>query len=92
MNTTLGQKSTVIMQPFSFQIKVPANGYTYVDVLITVPEGYKLGSFTLYGGTSRNAVMLSAVLSSSDKITVEGKSTHSADVTISGNVNVIFFK
>ena len=90
--TALGQKSTVIMQPFSFNVKVPANSYTYVDVPITIPEGYKLGTFSVYGGTSRNVVMLSAILSSSDKITVEAISTYTAETTISGNINVLFYK
>lgn len=88
----LSEKSKVIIQAFSFSIKIPASGYTYVDVPIVIPVGYALGSFTIFGGASRNAVSLSAVLISGTVVAVEGRSTHSADLTITGNINALFYK
>lgn len=92
LNSNLSDKSKVIRQSFSFSITVPANEHTYIDVPITIPNGYNLGGFTVYGGDSRHVLMLSAVLVSETVIAVEGRSAYTSDITISGNVNAFFYK
>lgn len=92
LNANMGEKTKVVMQPFSFSITIPANGHTYVDVPITIPSGYTFGNLSVYGGGSRNVVTLSAVRVSSGVIAVSGSSTHTVELTITGNVDILFYK
>ncbi len=87
----LSDKSRVATQSYPFSITIPAGGYTYVDVPITVPDGYTLGSFTIFGGDSRNMVMLSSVLGT-NIISVEGRNAFTSALTVAGFVNVLFYK
>lgn len=91
LDSDLSDKAEILLRSFSFSITVPAEGYAYVDVTITIPDGYALGAFSVYGGYVRNAVSLNAILVSDTIIAVEGRSNHTEALTISGNINALFY-
>lgn len=92
LNSDLRTKAEVLLQSFPFSIVIPAQGYAFVDITITIPDGYYLGTFTVFGGESRNAVSLGAVLISDTVISVEGHNGFTSELTVPGNVNVLFFR
>ena len=85
-------KAEVLLQSFPFSIVIPAQGYAFADITITIPKGYYLGAFTVFGGESRNAVSLGAVLISDTVISVEGRNGFTSELTIPGTINVLFYR
>lgn len=88
----MGEKSRLVTQPFAFSITVPAGGRAYVDVPIVIPEGYIFGGFSLFGGESRNMLTLTLVLVDATTVSVIGHNDFTSAITVSGNINALFYK